>query len=226
MNGFGKLDPFGDFHVEWAVTPTQMDRFWEGGWRHFGPFFFRRYFMEYEGQLKAVQPLRIVLDQFKASKSQRRILRRNEDVQCSVQPTVVHDGLRRLFSAHVQRFNFNVPPNLESFLGFQPDTVPCPNVTLGVYLGGRIVAASFLDVGKESVSSVYGIFDPTESRRSLGIFTILKELEYARSRGCKYYYPGYACHESSPYDYKKQFYGMEWFDWQGNWRPLTRFASH
>jgi leucyl-tRNA---protein transferase len=107
-----------------------------------------------------------------------------------------------------------------SFLGDQPATVPCENVTVAALDAGQPVAASFLDLGKEGVSSVYAIFDPAESRRSLGIFTLLKEIEFARERGYRFYYPGYACHEPSPYDYKKQFAGLEWFDWEGNWKPL------
>lgn len=73
-----------------------------------------------------------------------------------------------MFAAHVKRFTFNVPPSLESFLGDQPATLPCGNVTVAVFDAGRLVAASFLDLGKDSMSSVYGIFDPVESRRSLG----------------------------------------------------------
>lgn len=222
MNDKISIDPFGDFRVEWATTPGQMDEFWAAGWRHFGPFFFRRYFMEYDEQLTAVQPLRVVTDQFRPSKSQRRVLRRNADLLTRIAPTVLNDDLRQMFAAHVQRFTFNVPPSLESFLGDQPDTVPCQNVTLAVYSGERLVAASFVDLGEEAVSSVYAIFDPAESRRSLGILTMLKEIDCARERGCKYYYPGYACHESSPYDYKKQFNGLEWYDWEGNWKPLSR----
>jgi len=196
-----------------------MDTFWEQGWRHFGPFFFRRYFMEYGDKILAVQPLRVNIAHFQPSKSQRRVLRRNADLDTRVLPTVLTRELRDMFEAHVQRFALNVPPNLESFLGDRPDRVPCQNVTVGVYADNRLVADSFLDLGTEGVSSVYGIFDPVHSWRSLGILTMLLEIEYARQRGCRYYYPGYACHEASPYDYKKQFRGLEWFDWR-DWRPL------
>ena len=48
-------DPFGEFRVEWTASPRQMDAFWAEGWRHFGPFFFRRYFMETGDELKAIQ---------------------------------------------------------------------------------------------------------------------------------------------------------------------------
>jgi leucyl-tRNA---protein transferase len=225
VNGKSSIDPFGDFGVQWSATAVQMDQFWAAGWRHFGPFFFRRYFMQYGERILAVQPLRLVLARFVLSKSQRRVLRRNSDVVVKIRPTVVDRELRQMFDAHVQRFTFNVPPSLESFLGDRPDTVPCANVTLAVYSGKRLIAASFLDVGQQAVSSIYAIFDPTESKRSLGIYTLLKEIEYGQQRGCAWYYPGYACHEPSPYDYKKQFAGLEWFDWEGTWKPLARGSA-
>jgi len=177
--------------------------------------------MPYGDQIMAVQPLRVVLDRFRPSKSQRRVLRRNADLLTSVGPTVLNDDLRQMFEAHAQRFKVNVPPNLETFLGLQPDTVPCENVTLAVHSGERLVAASFLDLGKDAVSSVYGIFDPAKSGRSLGIFTMLKEIEYAAEHGYRMYYHGYACEEPSPYDYKKRFGGLEFYDWKGNWRPFV-----
>jgi arginine-tRNA-protein transferase len=214
------IDPFGEFRVEWSVLPGRMDELWATGWRHFGAFFFRRYFMEDGEHILAVQPLRVLVNEFQPSKSQRRVLRRNADLRLEIRPTVLDDRLREMFTAHVQRFTLNLPPSLESFLGDQPNTVPCANVTLAVYATHRLVAASFLDLGKNSVSSVYAIFDPADSRRSLGIFTMLKEIEYARQRGCDFYYPGYACHEPSPYDYKKQFAALQWYDWEGHWKAL------
>jgi arginyl-tRNA--protein-N-Asp/Glu arginylyltransferase len=222
VNDKFSIDPFGDFRVEWSATARKMDEFWDTGWRHFGPFFFRRYFLECGDQIMAVQPLRVVLDQFRPSKSQRRVLRRNQDLTSTVRPTVLDHELRKMFAAHVLRFTFNVPPSLESFLGDQPDQVPCENVAVTVRAGDRLVAASFLDLGNSAVSSVYAIFDPAESRRSLGIFTMLKEIEIAQERGCRHYYPGYACHEPSAYDYKKRFAGLEWYDWEGKWKPLIR----
>jgi arginine-tRNA-protein transferase len=218
--GKANIDPSGDFRVEWAVPPSRMDQLWADGWRHFGPFFFRRYYLEYGEEIKSVQPLRIALRHFRLSKSQRRVLRRNVDLELQIRPTIVDEPMRRVFSAHLLRFTHNTPSCLEDFLGFQPSSVPCQNMTLAVLSSGRLVAASFLDLGQDAVSSVYGIFDPVESRRSLGIFTMLKEIEYAQQRGCEYYYPGYACIEPSPYDYKKQFAGLEHYDWAGGWTTL------
>ena len=127
-----------------------------------------------------------------------------------------------MFERHRRRFRENIPPSLEAFLGPAPGVTPCPMIEVAAYLGGRLVAASYLDLGREGVSSVYGMFDPTCARRSLGIATMLWELEFLRGRGGRYYYPGYAYHSPSSLDYKKQFAGLEWYDWRGHWLPLAR----
>jgi leucyl-tRNA---protein transferase len=198
----------------WRVTPDEMDRLWSEGWRHFGPMFYRYARATHGGQIMDVRPLRITLDKFAPTRSQRRILRKNEGLSMRVRPTTIDDTRRALFHAHRRRFTENIPDALEDFLGPDPARGPCLNLEIGVYDGRRLLAASYLDVGRTAVSSVYGFFDPRESRRSLGILTMLHEIAWARARGCRYYYPGYAYEQASHYDYKKQFAGLEWYDWK------------
>jgi arginyl-tRNA--protein-N-Asp/Glu arginylyltransferase len=202
------------------VTPEEMDHFWAGAWRHFGPLFVRYSVSLATGKPLAVQPLRIVLESFQPSRGQRRILQKNADLEVRIQPPTVDAERSRLFEIHKRRFTDNIPMSLMNYLGPLPGVVPCETVEVGAFDGGRLVAASYLDVGREGTSSIYGMFDPAYGRRSLGIATMLWEMDYARKRGCKYYYPGYAFHEPSSFDYKKQFTGMEWYDWKGNWLPL------
>ena len=58
--------------------------------------------------------------------------------------------------------------------------------------------------------------------RRVGIFTMLKEIEYAIAAGKRYYYHGYAYEGESFYDYKKKFNAVEYFDWAGNWLSLEK----
>lgn len=198
----------------WRVTPAEMDSLWAQGWRHFGPMFYRYARANQGGQILDVRPLRLPLSLYLPTRSQRRILRRNADATVQIRPTVLDDTRRRLFQAHKARFRDNVPDALEDFLGPEPSRGPCLNVEISIHVQGRLVAASYLDVGSRAVSSVYAFFDPAESRRSLGIFTMLQEIAWARSRNCQYYYPGYAYAQPSHYDYKKQFHGLEVYDWR------------
>jgi arginine-tRNA-protein transferase len=212
------FDQFESAHL----PPEEMDRLWAQGWRHFGTDFFRYSISFDEDGLKVIEPLRIDLARFVPGKSQRRVIRKNDDTRWEIVPAQLHSDVCEMFQRHKSRFHSNIPEHLENFLGPSPGLVtPCQEFR--VYLGDRLVAASFLDVGKAAVSSVYGIFEPEFTPRSLGIFTMLLELEWAKQNGIAYYYPGYATREPSHYDYKKRFSGLQSFDWDHRrWRDIRR----
>jgi arginine-tRNA-protein transferase len=204
------------------AAPGLMDELWAEGWRHFGEIFFRYRRWRHGGREYTVTPLRVDLARFEPSRSQRRVLARNRDLTVEVRPTELDADLWRMFVAHRQRFRADVPDSLRNFLSHRPAEVPCRNETLRVYAGPRLVAAHFLDVGREATSAVYSMFDPAESRRSLGIYTILKAVELSRRANRRHFYPGYGTREPSPYDYKKGLPGLEEYDWRGRWLPLER----
>lgn len=212
--------PHGQYFEADRVSPAQLDVLWANGWRHFGTYFYRYWVNATPEGVRHVLPLRIRLADFRPSESQRRIRRRNRDLRVVIRPTVLDAVTHALFERHKRRFTDNIPDSLYDFLSERPASVPCRNEEIAVYDGERLVAKSFLDIGKRATSSVYGVFDPDYAKRSLGILTMLLEIAYSQERGDEFYYPGYAYHEASHYDYKKRFTALEWFDWQGNWRAL------
>ena len=204
-----------EFHAD-RVTPLQLDSLLASGWRHFGTHFFRYSLGIYESGIRLVIPLRIRLASFSTSKSQRRVLRQNHDTSFEICPIEITDESVALFEKHKRRFKFGVPDSIYDFISGRPDD-PCETMELDIRLDGQLIAVSYLDVGAASVSAVYGMFDPDFSSRSLGIFTMLKEIEFAIENGKEFYYQGYAYEGASFYDYKKRFRGTESFDWKGNW---------
>jgi leucyl-tRNA---protein transferase len=204
------------------VSTAQLDRLLEQGWRHFGTHFFRYSFGFYELDVRQVIPLRIRLDDFSLSKSQRRILRRNSDLCTEISPVEITDEAVSLFHRHKRRFKRGVPDSLYDFLSEEPATVPCPAMQVSVIEAETLVAASFFDIGGETCSGVYAIFDPDLRERSLGIFTMLKEIEFAIESSKKFYYQGYSYEGNSFYDYKRRFLGTESYDWNGSWTALEK----
>lgn len=203
-----------------SATPQQMDAHWAEGWRHFGMLFFRYRTSSDTGSHCTVMPLRVDLERFSLSRSQKRILARNRDTRVVIRDASITPDKRKLFKSHRRRFRVNVPDSLSNFLSHRPASVPCLNQEICVYLGNRLAAVSFLDIGARATSAVYAMFDPEEHRRSLGIFTMLLAIQHSRTRGCRYYYTGYACREPSVYDYKKNFSGLEYYNWRGVWSPM------
>ena len=209
-----------EFFAE-KVPPEQLDELLALGWRHFDFHFFRYNLAIYKNEIRLVIPLRIRLSAFSLSKSLRRVIRKNEDLRVVIQPATVSDEKAELFDRHKERFYENAPSSLYDYLSlFDPAAVPCEVREICVYSGKKLLAASFFDVGSRSLSGIYAMFEPTESGRSLGILTMLKEIEFAIENGKEFYYQGYSYQGESFYDYKKRFRGSEAFDWNGRWLPL------
>jgi arginine-tRNA-protein transferase len=139
-------------------------------------------------------------------------------LQIVVRPIEISEEKESLFERHKRRFKEGAPRSLYDFLSFDAKRVPCEALEICVYSDEKLLAASFFDVGERAVSSVYAMFEPTEKTRSLGIYTMLLEIDYAQSLNKNFYYQGYAYEGNSFYDYKKRFTGLEKYDWRGNWK--------
>ena len=74
---------------------------------------------------------------------------------------------------------------------------------------------------RNSLSSVYFYYDPDSSRRGLGTFGVLYEIETAAGLGIPYYYLGYWVAGCRTMQYKSDFRPAEVLDPDGAWRPLT-----
>jgi leucyl-tRNA---protein transferase len=203
------------------VTPAQLDILLAQGWRHFGTNFFRYSYGFYELDVRRVLPLRIRLNEFSLTKSQRRTLKRNSDLETLIRPIEIIDEAQSLFETHKRRFKSGVPDTLYDFLSPMPAVEPSEAKEVAVYDGDRLIAVSYFDIGAMANSGVYAMFDPEYASRRLGIYTLLREIEFAMDTGKEFYYQGYAYEGSSFYDYKKQFRGTEGFDWNGNWYGLV-----
>ena len=202
------------------VSPAQLDALLASGWRHFGAHFFRYNLGFYETEIRLVQPLRIRLSDFTVSKSQRRILKRNQDLEIVTRPVEIDLEKEDLFERHKRRFKTGTPDSIYDFLDADAANTPGEALEISVYNNETLLAASFFDVGEKSISGIYAVFAPEETARSLGILTMLLEIEYAIETGKTFYYSGYAYAGNSFYDYKKRFAALEKFDWRGGWESF------
>lgn len=201
------------------ISPIQLDFLLAEGWRHFGQHFYRYNLGFLQGEFRFVIPLRIRLADFVLTKSKRRIVRKNQDLQAIIRPVNINEEKHELFKRHKKRFDHGVPASIYSFLDPDAANTPCRTMEVCVYdEKEKLLAVSFLDVGLESVSSIYAMFEPDIKQRSLGIYTMLLEINYAIENGKIFYYQGYAYEGESFYDYKKQFNALESYDWFGNWK--------
>jgi arginyl-tRNA--protein-N-Asp/Glu arginylyltransferase len=70
---------------------------------------------------------------------------------------------------------------------------------------GKLCAIGFLDLLPKGLSSVYFAFDPEESRRSLGTYSVFAESTQAMGMGKEFYYLGFWVPHACKMDYKADF---------------------
>jgi len=95
---------------------------------------------------------------------------------------------------------------------------------VAVYDDERLIAVSYFDKGLNSIASLLGLQDPEYSRYSLGMFTMLVEIEHAKSIQAKWYYPGYILDKDSSFNYKLRLGDFEFYNHNKRWVSFKKFS--
>ncbi|MGN6627740.1 MAG: arginyltransferase [Tepidisphaeraceae bacterium] len=167
---------------------------------------------------QACIPLRVPVEDFKPSASQRRCQRRNADLSVSIAHPAMTDEKFSLYSRYVREWHHRPEEadrsSLEQFLYDSPtDTLEFEYRDPA----GRLLGVGICDVSPTSLSSVYFYFDPSESSRGLGTFGALRELEWCRETGRSHYYLGYWVAGCAAMEYKARFRPYELLNESGEW---------
>lgn len=150
------------------------------------------------------KPIRVDLRRFKPSKSQRRVLRRNQDVTVSFSRTTFRYEDLELFNRYTEEWHKSDKTlDIQGFCYFVFS--PIDTLTSHYYIGEQLVGVGWMDVLQESVSSVYFAFDPDFSERRLGTYSILKEIEWAREHGKSWLQLGFWVKDCRRMVYKENF---------------------
>lgn len=209
-------------HFPQSLTHNRLDRYLADGWFRCQDFLYRSQLVSFEGDLFSVVNIRLPLDTYIPRKSMRRVMRRNErELRFEFGNVVLTPAKERLYQEHKDRFKGRILPSLRDYLFGESHLPLFDTRELSVYDGDKLVAVSFFDQGQDSIASLLGLYDQGYKRNSLGSYTMLLEIEYAKQAGKSYYYPGYTVDESDIFDYKLQLGPMEYYDWHGCWCPLA-----
>jgi arginine-tRNA-protein transferase len=188
-----------------ALSPEEFDRRLEVGERRSGRMLYRTQCPA----CVACQPLRVPVARFAPTASQRRALRRNQDdihMEVGV-PELSWDRLN-LYNRHKHERGLarrDEPLGATGYRAWLVDT--CVDTReVRYFLGKKLVGVSILDVGKTSASSVYHYFDPDESRRSLGVYSVLREIAWCAEAGVEWYYLGFYVRDCSRLSYKSTYF--------------------
>ncbi len=167
-------------------------------------------------------PIRVPVNRFQPSKSQRRSLRKNSDLQIEVGPPIATPEKFSLYQKYTADWHGAKPK--ETSEDFESFLYQSPVETLEFSYrdsAGQLLAVGICDFEPKSLSSVYFYFDPAHAARGLGTFSVVYELAYAKQRHLPHYYLGYFVAGCASMRYKSNFHPYELLGTDGVWRESS-----
>ncbi len=149
--------------------------------------------------------IRIKLADFKFNKRQRRILRSNPDIEIQItKPFFTEEKLNLYNNYLVEKHQSD---ELLSELNYHFCYVDsCVNtIEAKYYLNGKLIGVGILDDVENILSTVYFFYDCDYLDRRLGTYSLLKEIEYAKSMNKDFYYLGYYVKNCGKMSYKANY---------------------
>ena len=171
---------------------------------------------------------RIRVDDFKPSKSQRRVLKKNAGLKRNaMSPWATEDQftLFRRYLEHRHADGGMADMDIFEFAAMVEETPIKSRVIEYTYdpepdaQSRDLAAVCLTDVFDDGLSMVYSFFAPELTKNSPGTYIILDHIEIARAAGLPYVYLGYWVPGSPKMAYKAGFNALEVYQ-GGEWVPL------
>lgn len=162
---------------------------------------------------RACISVRIDVERFNPSRSQRRLLKNNADLAVQLQPATFvaeHFELYKSYMQHRHAGSSMDDADPEHYCRMMLANW-CDTRLLVLRLDEQLVAVAITDWLEDGLSAVYTYYDPRMTKRAPGIFSILQQVAIARQQGKRYVYLGYWIAQCDKMSYKNRFNGLEYF---------------
>lgn len=188
-----------------TLTLSELSR---QGFRRSGDFVYRPECSHCRQCLSA----RIPIADFVPNSSQRKALKANQDLRLETRSTIhatdVHYQLYERYISMRHADGDMYPPSREQFEKFLVES--CTNsFFLEMWQADKLMAVATCDQLDDGLSAVYTFFEPELAHRSLGTFSILKQIEWVKQQQLPYLYLGYWVPNALKMKYKAQYTPLE-----------------
>lgn len=167
-------------------------------------------------------PVRLRVEEFRPDRNQRRVLKKNADLECRMVRASFTERYYELYARYIEERHADgdmYPPSREQFTSFLVEGAT-DSWFLEILDQGQLVGLAAIDKLNEGLSAIYTVFDPAYEHRSLGTFAVLWQVEEARRLYLPYLYLGYWIADCDKMNYKTRFRPIEALR-DGHWRPMA-----
>ncbi|MBI1224162.1 MAG: GNAT family N-acetyltransferase [Bacteroidetes bacterium] len=221
---------FTEKHFPKSIAGDELDAYLEQGWYRMGLSIFTCHFLFFNDSLYSPIWLRLPLEGLAFRKSLRKIMQQNRlRFRSLVRHSVINEEKEALFQKYRASFKGVLSATIRDSILDGKDHTIFDTFEVCVYDNDKLIAFSFFDLGNNSLASIKGVYDPEYARFSLGLYTMIEEIQFGVDLGFKYYYPGYFVPGFDRFDYKLrigkpnelQFYDLKTAVWQ----PFNEYST-
>lgn len=180
-------------------------------------------------QCNACQSVRVLVNQFKASKSQKRTIKRNQHLVIKVSDHL-KDDYYPLYETYINTCHQDgamYPANKEQFSSFLSS-----KLTKQLFIetweinddSETLVCVAVTDELQNALSAVYTFYHPDFKKNGLGVLSILNQVKLCQQLHLDYLYLGYQIDECKKMNYKIRYFPFERFI-SGKWHTFEHKNS-
>jgi arginine-tRNA-protein transferase len=188
------------------ASSTHNSELTKRGWRRFGRYYSRP-ICDGCSECKSI---RIDVANHSYSKSQRRVIRKNDKTYTYIQPPSLSKDHIRLynkfhkFKSEQKGWNYHEIDGNHYYSSFV-DGFGQHGKEVLYFVDNKLVGVDLLDIVDDGVSSIYFFYDPDYSYLSLGNFSILIQIDLARQNNLPWIYLGYHVDGNQSLEYKTKY---------------------
>jgi arginine-tRNA-protein transferase len=174
----------------------------------------------------ACKSCRVIVSDYQPSRSQRRIVRKNQDLIRSVIPPVSDQEHYALISKYLcARHSSGGMEGMDEndFAELIEETSVATELVDYRDCDGKLLASVLIDQLGDGPSMVYSFFNPDFAKRSLGMFMIIDHINRAKLSKQPYLYLGFWIQKSQKMNYKNQFSPLQILQ-RNNWEILGEIS--
>ncbi len=213
LEGHTAKTAFADPNIE--LTPSLYSSLIQYGFRRSGSHIYRPHC----DNCSACTSIRVKTADFIPGRRFKRVLKNNSDLECNVVKTIDTPEHYKLYRKYISSRHKGGEMDEDNYSAYRDFL--CSSwadiIYLEVRLNNELIAIAVTDQVEDGISAVYTFFDPDESKRSLGTYLILKQIELNNSLGNEHLYLGYWVQSCRKMSYKTDFKPFQLFI-DGEWR--------
>ncbi len=180
--------------------------FVEMGYRRFGKMYFRPICAD----CSECQSIKIDVDNFKWSKSKRRVLKKAQDLTIAIQkPSITQEHLDLFRKYHLWKkeksgWDYH-EVTYNGYFGSFVDGAYDYGYEVLYFYQDQLIGIDLIDILPEGISSIYFYYDPDFAKYNLGKLSLYYQIIMAKERGLKWIYLGYYVKDCPSLAYKAEY---------------------